>query len=184
MTITSITSNPTTDSTSTTTKPTALEDSLAHPRWDDVVRAIAKRSFCLLATTSPAGRSHVAGVLYDEVDGGLYVSVDRPSRKARNIEANPHVALTVPIRRIPVGPPSTAMFQTTATVLANDDPEVRRLAADGRLGDITGHGELNLASGCIVRIDPPAVIHTYGLGLSLWRLIREPLRGGGRVERP
>jgi len=179
-----ITSTSTTDSSSTSTTTSTLHDSLAHPRWDDVVRAVAKRSFCLLATTSPSDRSHVAGVLYDEVDGALYVSVDRPSRKARNIAANPHVAVTVPIRRIPVGPPSTAMFQTTATVLANDDAEVQRLAAQGRLGTITGHGELDLASGCIVRIDPPSVIHTYGLGLSLWRLIREPLRGGGRVERP
>lgn len=177
MTTTSPTTAPTLDLTS-------LEASLAHPTWDDVERAIARRSFCLLATTSAAGRPHVAGVLYDEVDGDLYVSVDRPSRKARNVEANRHVSVTVPIRRIPVGPPATAMFQTTATVLCNDDPLVARLAAEGRLGTITGHGELDLPSGCIVRIDRPQVVHTFGLGLSLWRLMRAPLRAGGRVELP
>src|SRR5690606_17353726 len=94
--------------------------SLAHPTWDDVERRITRRSFCLLATSSPAGRPHVAGVLYAEADGALFVSIERESRKGRNIAANPHVGMTVPIRRLPVGPPSTAMFQTRAELLAND----------------------------------------------------------------
>lgn len=158
--------------------------SLAHPTWAEVERHIARRSFCLLATSSPAHRPHVAGVLYDEADGALYVSIERASRKGRNIAENPHVAVTVPIRRIPFGPPATAMFSTTAELLDNLDPHVQELAAAGRLAGITGHGELEIPEGCIVRIAPPRVIHTFGIGLSLAKLMREPLRGGGRVERP
>jgi hypothetical protein len=173
----------------TTTAPshpevTLAESSLAHPVWDEVTRQIATRSFALVATTSPIDRPHAAGILYDEVEGALYFSTVRESRKGRNIAANPNVAVTVPIRRIPVGPPANAMFQAAATILDNDDPEVRRLADTGRLKTISGHGELELAEGCVIRIDPPRVIHTYGLGISLWALMREPLRGGGRVERP
>ena len=176
-----------------TTTPTTIADtadsapaagSLARPTWDDVATRIARRSFCLLATSSPAQRPHVAGVLYEEADGALYVSIERNSRKGRNIAANPHVAVTVPIRRLPVGPPATAMFASTAELLATDDPHVRALVESGRIKGITGHGELELPQGCIVRIAPPSVVHTYGIGLSLRALLREPLRGGGRVERP
>jgi Pyridoxamine 5'-phosphate oxidase len=170
--------------TATTNNPSVLPEPLAHPVWDDVVARISKRSFALLATSSSAERPHAAGILYAEADGALYVSTVRESRKGRNIAANPHVSVTVPIRRIPVGPPATAMFQSMARVLDNDDPEVRRLAAAGRIDAITGHGELDLTEGCIVKIEAPRVIHTYGLGIGLWTLIRQPLRGGGRVERP
>lgn len=172
----------------TTTNPTDASPlaagSLAHPTWREVAKRIASRSFCLLATTSPAGRAHVAGVLYDEADGALYISIERQSRKGRNLAANPHVAVTVPVRRIPVGPPATAMFSSTAEVLDNDDPHVLALAADGKLSTITGHGELEILGGCIVRVAPPRVVHTYGLGLSLLSFVRHPLQAGGRVERP
>lgn len=149
-----------------------------------VVKALAARSFCTLATTSPAQRSHVAGVLYEAVDTTLYVSTMRASRKARNVAANPHVAVCVPVRRLPVGPPSSLQFQATATVLAVDDPEITGLVAAGRLGSITGHGELDLADGCFLRITPDRRIATYGLGLPLRRLIRDPLNAGGSVALP
>lgn len=170
--------------TTTQHPPDAISSSYAHPTWEEVTRRIASRSFCLLATSSPAHRPHAAGIIYDEVDGALYLSTVRDSRKGRNIAANAHVGVTIPIRRLPVGPPSTAMFQSTAELLANDDPLVRDLAAAGRLTTITGHGELELVEGCIVRIAPPTVIHTYGLGLSLLAFIRHPLEAGGQVERP
>jgi Pyridoxamine 5'-phosphate oxidase len=168
----------------TTQNPSVVPESLANPEWDDVVARIAKRSFALVATSSSAERPHAAGILYAEADGALYVSTVRDSRKGRNIATNPHVSVTVPIRRIPIGPPATAMFQTVARLLDNDDPEIRRLAAAGRIDAITAHGELDLVEGCIVKIEPPRVIHTYGLGIGLWTLIRQPLRGGGRFERP
>lgn len=174
-----------TDISVTTTTGSALaEASLAHPTWEDVTRRISKRSFAVLATTSGAQRPHVAGVLYAEAEGSLYVSIERASRKGRNIEANPHVSVNVPIRRIPFGPPATAMFQARATLLDNHDPEISRLADAGAIDAVTSHGERDHPEGCYVRIDPPRVVHTYGLGISLWALMREPLRGGGRVERP
>jgi Pyridoxamine 5'-phosphate oxidase len=153
----------------------------AHPELDDVTRALGRRSFCTLATTSPADRSHVAGVLYAFSGGSLYVSTMRSSRKARNIVANPRVAVCVPIRRLPVGPPATVQFAATAEVLDLDDPEVVALAGPGRLKAITGHGELELPGGCILRIRPVGAYVTYGIGMSLWRLLRDPLNAAGRV---
>jgi general stress protein 26 len=152
------------------------------PTAERVTKLIAKRSFCTLATVSPAGWPHDAAVLYEQVDTTMYVSTSRASRKARNVEANRHVAVCIPIRRLPVGPPSSVQFQAAAEVLALDDPEITRLVQGGRLKSITSHGELDDPDNCFLRITPGRTAHTYGLGMSLWRLIRDPLHAAGRVE--
>ena len=82
-----------------------------------VRRAIAKHSFCTLATSS-ANRPHGVGVLYTAVDGGLYVSTLKDSKKARNVAANPRVAICIPVRRFPMAPPFLVQFGATAEILA------------------------------------------------------------------
>jgi hypothetical protein len=154
----------------------------ANPTEAGIRRAIARRSFCTLATTSPKGRPHVAGLIYAEVDGELWLGTLRSSRKARNIAANLHVFVCVAVRRVPVGPPSTIQFASTAELLDYDHPEVVALVGAGRLKPITSHGELALPDGCMIRVAEPEVFHTYGLGLPLHRLIRDPLNASGRVE--
>lgn len=118
------------------------------PHVEQVTKAIARRSFCTLATTSAANRPHAAGVLYVADGTTLYVSTMRSSRKARNIAENPRVFVCIPVRRLPVGPPSSVQFAATADILATTDPEIVRLAERGALKAITGHGELELADGC------------------------------------
>lgn len=147
-----------------------------------VARAVAKRSFCTLATTSARGRPHVAGVLYAVAGGDLYVSTMRASRKARNIAANPRVAVCIPVRRLPIGPPATVQFQGVAEIVAPDEPRLRDLVAAGRLKAITSHGELDAPDACFLRITPPPRVVTYGLGMSLLRLARDPLNAGSSVE--
>jgi hypothetical protein len=147
-----------------------------------VLKAIGRRSFCTLATTSPRQRPHVAGVLYEAIGPVLYTSTERHSRKGRNLAANPHVAVTIPIRRLPVGPPSTVQFQARAEVLAIDDPHITDLLAAGKLRSLTKHGELELPDACFVRITPTGRIHTYGLGMSIWRLLRDPLSASDHVD--
>jgi len=121
-------------------------------------------------------------VLYGAVGTRLYVNTLRSSRKARNVAESPHVALVIPIRRIPVGPPSTVMFQGRGEVLDLDAPEITTLVAEGHLTSITSHGELELEDGCFLRITPPRRWLTYGLGMSLWSLLRDPTGAGGSVE--
>ncbi len=165
--------------------PTAAPElaSNAHPTLALVERAISRRSYCVLSTVSPAGRPHAAGVIYALVDRDLWVSVDRSSRKARNIASNRFVHVQIPVRRGPVGPPSSVQFAATAELFTPSDPEVQRLRAAGRLTKVAGHGELERPDAALVRIRPDRVLHTYGLGLSLIKLIRDPLRAAGRVER-
>ncbi len=152
------------------------------PDPESVVRAMGKRSYAVLGTVSPAGHPHAAGVIYQAVGTTLYTSTMVSSRKARNIAANPKIGVTIPIRRLPVGPPSAVQFQGTAEILDLDDPELRRLAAAGQLKAVTGHGELEMPGGCFLRITPGRKLNTFGLGMSLWNLIRDPLNAGGTVE--
>jgi Pyridoxamine 5'-phosphate oxidase len=140
---------------------------------------IAKRSFCTLATNSADGLPHVAGVLYVPVNGVLYVNTLRTSRKARNVSRNPHAFVCVPVRRLPVGPPSTIQFAATVHVLDIDDPDIVRLVQTGALKSITDHGELDLPASCFLEITPATRMHTYGLGMPMRQLIRNPLEAAG-----
>jgi general stress protein 26 len=159
-------------------------DAAPDDRYRRVMDLVRKRSFCTLATSSAAQRPHVAGVLYAAVDGRLYVNTVRGSRKARNIAENPNVAVCIPVRRLPVGPPSTVQFQATAEVLAIDDPEIVRLLDAGKLKAITSHGELDVPDDCFVRITPVGRIATYGIGMPLHKLMRDPMNLADTVDLP
>ena len=137
-------------------------------------RAIAKHSFCTLATASE-NRPHVVGVLYAPVDGVLYVSTLQSSKKARNIRDNPRVAVCIPVRRYPMAPPFLVQFRATATLLGNHDSTIAELVRTRRLKKITGHGELDDPDNCFVRIVPDRTVHTYGIGVPLRTLLRDPL---------
>jgi hypothetical protein len=144
-----------------------------------VLEGIGKRSFATLASTSVEGWPHAAGVLYALSGEHLYVSTMRQSRKARNIAENPPVAVTIAVRRAPVGPPSSIIFQSSARVLKLDDPELRAAAATGDLKAVTGHGELDLPGGCFLQVALPRKVVTYGLGMSLLSLMRDPMNAAG-----
>jgi len=126
--------------------------------------------------------AHVAGVLYKAVGTTLYVNTSRASRKARNIAVNPHVSVCIPVRRLPVGPPSSVLFQAAAEILALDDPDIVGLLENGHLKSITGHGELDDPGHCFLRITRARRVNTYGLGMPLLQLLRDPLHAGGSVE--
>ena len=146
-----------------------------------VRKVIASKTFATLATTSPAGRPHVSGVLYDEVDGALWVHTMRSSRKARSIAANPHVAVSIPFRKLPVGPPYTVQFQGTAGLVDMHDPEVVGLVATGALKTVSAHGALDEPDGVFVRIVPGRTVHSYGLGANPIDLVRDPLHTGAHT---
>ena len=148
-----------------------------------VGKVLESKHFATLATTSPAGRPHVAGVLYDEADGALWVHTMRSSRKARSIAANPHVAVVIPFRKLPAGPPYTLQFQGTAQLVDMHDPQVADLIARGELKTVSAHGTLDEPDGVFVRIVPNGTVHSYGLGVNPVELIRDPLHSGARSVR-
>ena len=147
-----------------------------------VRRAIARKSFCTLATASDANRPHVVGVLYAEVEGVLYVATLETSIKVRNVRQNPRVAVCIPVRRYPVGPPFSVQFQGAAEVCSVDDPSVTALLEAGRLKRITSHGELDDPSACFLRLTPRRRVATYGVGVPLRTLLRDPIHASRSVE--
>ncbi len=150
-----------------------------------ICKAINRASFATLATASPRGLPHVAGVVYEVVEGELWVHALRSSRKARSIAANGSAAVCIPYRRLPVGPPYTVHFQADAHVVDMDSPEARRLLAAGKLKRISGHGALDMPDGCFLRIRPQSTVHSFGPGAKVIDLIRDPLGSGARsVQQP
>jgi general stress protein 26 len=147
-----------------------------------VRRAIKRHSYCVLATSSASNRPHVAGVLYSVVDGTLFVATLAGSVKARNVRENERVAVCIPVRRFPVGPPFAVHFQGRAEVLAVADPPVSSALEAGRLKRITSHGELDHPDTCVLRIAPGPRMATYGLGVPLLKLLRDPLAASGGVD--
>ena len=143
-----------------------------------VLKTIRRRSFCTLATTSPAGHAHSAGVAYAFANNVLWVHTLRNSHKAKNMDSTGRIGVCVPFRRLPVGPPFTIHFQATTDLVPMDDPAVLALVADGSLDDITAHGELAMPDGCFVRIRPLGTVHSFGPGAKITDLIRDPLGSG------
>jgi hypothetical protein len=149
-----------------------------------VRRAIAKNSFCVLATSSVQNRPHAVGLLYAAVDLSIYVLVGDDTVKVRNLRANPQVAVCIPVRRYPFAPPMAVQFQGTAEMFAPDDPHIRQLVQAGRLKKITGLGAGTMPGTVFVRVTPHHRIASYGLGVPLVRLLRNLSLGARSVGVP
>jgi hypothetical protein len=169
-------------SATTTTIAPAVQPTDVERHRRIVRKAIARRSFAMLATSSAANRPHVAGVMYTTTPHGIFVSTSGDSVKARNIRQNGRVGVSIPVRKAPVGPPFCVQFQTTAEVLAVDDPLVRELLDAGALRTITGHGELDLPDSVFLLLRSPRRVVTFGLGVPLLSVIRHPLEAGRSVD--
>ena len=149
---------------------------------EQVTKALGGRSFCVLATASPEGRPHAVGVLYAAQGTTLYVHTFRDTRKARNVAANPRVAVCVPVRRLPVGPAMAVQFQGRAEIVEHDDPEIARLIEGGALKKILVDGALDDPRGCFLRIVPDGRVSTYGIGMPIRQVLRDPLSAMGSVS--
>ena len=145
-----------------------------------MLRIVAKRSFATLATTSVAGWSHAAGVVYQAVDGDLWIHTTGASRKARNVATTGTVGVGIAFRRLPVGPPFTIHYQASAELVAMDDPAALRLIDSGAIKRVSGHGALEMADGCFIRVARPRKLHSYGPGARIIDLIRDPLNNGAK----
>jgi hypothetical protein len=86
------------------------------------------------------------------------------------------------VRRYPVGPPFSVQFQATAELRSPGDPEIERLLEERRLKAITSHGELDAPDACFLKITPGPRVASYGLGVSLRELLRDPIAASRSVR--
>jgi general stress protein 26 len=132
------------------------------PSPQSVKRSLAGHTYCILATASAQGAPHAVSVVYAYVDGHLYVATGERTKKARNVRSNPQVAVCVPVRRYPVGPPFSIQFQGKAKILHGR-----------KLRKIVGYGVLDEPDVCFIKITPASRIQTYGLGIPLTAFLRD-----------
>ena len=77
-----------------------------------------------------------------------------------------------------------AALPTPAQLLAVDDPQIVALLQAGKLKKITGLGALRTPGVVFVRVRPGRRITTYGLGMSVFTLLRDLARGARSVQVP
>lgn len=145
-------------------------------------RELAKASFATLATASDRNRPHVVGIRYALIDGQFYMVVHDPSIKVRNIRMNPHVAVSVPVRKVPFFPPYSIQFQGIAEVLALDDPHIRSLIEANAFKRISTRKDLEKPGQVAIRITPGTRVSTYGFGFSPLQIIRDSASAMRSIE--
>lgn len=159
--------------------------------FDKLEHIIRRRNYGVLATVSRDGRPHSTGILYAvsarRRPFSLYIVTDRRSKKARNIVQNPNVSFVVPIsRRLGSLPPSSVQFQGTAEILPLTDEDaveafrpsvvLRRVLRT----QLDQKREVSI----FIRVRPDPVVFTYGVGMSILRLMKHVEGAATRVEIP
>jgi len=149
---------------------------------EQVWRKVTKASFAVLSYVTPAGEPRSSGVVYKVVGRRLYVAVAPDSWKAKHVAASGRVAVTVMVRRggvlslvAPI-PPATVSFHGAAIVHAADSPEIRPLVKE-LLRLVPPERR---ASASIVEVIPEGAFLTYGVGVSLKKML-DPTAAQGRV---
>lgn len=141
--------------------------------------AVTRRSFAVLSHVTPDGAPRSSGVVYTVSGDRMFAVVAEDGWKARHIAANPHVAVTVPIRRggllalIAPIPPATVSFPAMAVV------HTGQILAE--LPDLIALVPPQRRTGCVVlEIRPTGHYVTYGIGVPLPKM-RDPGRSRARV---
>ncbi|MGI0078673.1 MAG: pyridoxamine 5'-phosphate oxidase family protein [Nitrososphaerales archaeon] len=153
--------------------------------WNTVKKELRKRSYGIISTISKDGRPHSTGILYatSNVDQFcLYVLTDKSSAKARNITHNPNISFVVPIPRrlLRFIPPGSVQFQGTAEIVPLSEDVRKAFSRSIALRQTLGSASTD--DSCFVKIIPDTVVFTYGLGVSLMQLVRNPDSAVGKVR--
>jgi hypothetical protein len=138
---------------------------------------IEKWPFAVLSFVTQKGESRSAGVMYKVKDHALYVLTGPDTWKARHIEANPNVSITVTVQRLPIrvrqAPPAVITFAGVGSVLGmseiDDDLRVKLMRGVSDIGDT-----------CVIRIEPVGRFVTYGIGIPMWQM-RQPEKALARI---
>ena len=142
---------------------------------DQVWREIEKRIFAVLGTVNRKGQPRTVGIVYAVKDKYLFIATSPSTVKAKNVQENPHVSLTVTIdKRIPfLGwikiPPATVTFNGEATLHGQNeiDADIQKKL----LGYLKLSNEAR-ANTVYIKVKPVGHFFTYGLGVSLRTMLR------------
>lgn len=144
--------------------------------WEFVEKQIRKKTFGILGTVSPLGNAHTSGIVYGvsppQEKFRLYILTKNDYFKAKNIQKNPHVSMTItyPHYWLRFAPAATIYFQATARLLQFDDPIPQEVFKQKRiLRLVIPKGEISQKekeSYVFIEIKPKKIIcHGVGIGL-------------------
>ncbi len=158
------------------------------PSFAYVEEQLRKRTYGIISTVTPEGRSHSTGIVYGvsppEQQFSLYLITLASYRKTKNIRNNPNVSFVIPFPHSLLGfiPPSSAQFQGRAEILPFDNHVGIQAFQTKRVLRITlEHARKGHESGerVFIRVVPDEKVHCFGLGVSLWRwAIRRDVASG------
>lgn len=149
---------------------------------EQVWHEIAKASFAVIGYVTPRGEPRSSGVVYKPLGGHLYVAVAPDSWKAKHITASRCVSMTVLVHRggflslvLPI-PPATITFHASAIVHPPGSTEMANVIEE--LGTLLPPERR--ASATIIEIIPEGSFVTYGVGVSLKKML-DPVAARARV---
>jgi hypothetical protein len=144
---------------------------------------LEKELFAVLGMVTAKREARTVGIVYIVHNRRLYISTGKDSWKARHVQGNPNVSLTVPIaKRVPLMPwikipAATITFSGVATVWEPGtlDPVILHALFRGLEKD-----EEMVASTCVIEVEPRNEFITYGVGIPLMAM-RDSEKARGRA---
>ena len=150
---------------------------------DLVWSTVEKQPFGVLAFVTPRGEARSAGIVYVVEDRTFLISTDDDSWKAKHIQGNPNVSLTVTMpKRLPFLPffkipAAVATCQGKAEILTVDEVDPKTLEQLFKGLELT---DQKRADTRVIKVIPTGDFVTYGVGVSLMTM-RNPEEASGRA---
>jgi hypothetical protein len=150
---------------------------------EQVWQVIEQEMFAVIGMVTARNEARTVGVGYIARQRNLWIGTGKGTWKARHIQGNPHVSITIPIaKRIPIMPwfkiPSaTITFSATARLF--DSVEVSRELLQAVFRHMADDQEM-MADSCLIEVTPEKEFITYGIGVPL-RQMRFPDKARGRA---
>ncbi|MEJ2748658.1 MAG: pyridoxamine 5'-phosphate oxidase family protein [Anaerolineae bacterium] len=151
---------------------------------EQVWAELDKQLFAILGMVNARNEARTTGMVYVVHDHKIFMVTGKDAWKARHIEQNPHISITVPIaKRIPFLPwvkipAATITFAGIASLRTMDEVDDGVLSALMR--GLENDPEMRQKS-YIVEIQPVKDFITYGIGVPLMTM-RTPAKARGRVS--
>ena len=144
---------------------------------------IAEQMFAVVGYVTPRGEARTAGVVYRVRDRRLYFNTDTEAWKARHLQENPSISVTVLVpRRVAFLPwiripPATIAFQGSARILSVGDAPAG--VVDALVDKLEPREEL-LRGTSVAEVTAKGHFVTYGIGVPV-RTMLKPYEAAGRV---
>jgi hypothetical protein len=155
---------------------------------------LRKQTFAILCTADENGKPHAVGMLYGvsppKTKLSIYMMTQKGSKKTRNIEQNPNVAVIIPFPHhiIRFAPSNVIQFQGKAGLIPLNDFKAQRVFKSnnilkGNLNQVK-HYKNPDEELIFIKITPNIKINCYGLGISLLKINKEHQTGNYHVKVP